>query len=60
MVIESALVLSESRPSDEELKPFYALAWCVEWLQASFLIGDDIMDASLTRRGQTCWYKRVL
>ncbi|CAN0368703.1 unnamed protein product [Discosporangium mesarthrocarpum] len=33
------------------------LGWCVEWLQAFFLVADDVMDKSLTRRGQPCWYK---
>ncbi len=33
------------------------LGWCVEWLQAFFLISDDIMDASVTRRGQPCYYR---
>lgn len=33
------------------------LGWCVEWLQAFFLVADDVMDRSLTRRGQPCWYK---
>lgn len=33
-----------------------AVAWCIEFLQASFLVADDIMDKSLTRRGQKCWY----
>ena len=28
-------------------------------LQAYFLVADDMMDASYTRRGQPCWYKRV-
>ena len=34
-----------------------ALGWCVEFLQAFFLVADDVMDGSITRRGNPCWYK---
>lgn len=34
-----------------------ALGWCVEFLQAFFLVADDVMDGSVTRRGNPCWYK---
>ena len=28
-------------------------------MQAFFLVADDVMDYSVTRRGQPCWYKKV-
>ena len=34
-----------------------SIGWCIEWLQAFFLVADDMMDHSITRRGQPCWYK---
>jgi len=43
--------------TQEQIFKAHVLGWSVEWLQASFLIADDVMDQSHTRRGKPCWYK---
>lgn len=43
--------------SASEARQAAVLGWCTEWLQAFFLVADDIMDDSPTRRGQPCWYR---
>uniref|UniRef100_A0A3B4CPX3 Farnesyl pyrophosphate synthase n=1 Tax=Pygocentrus nattereri TaxID=42514 RepID=A0A3B4CPX3_PYGNA len=47
-----------SKLPPEEVERALVIGWCIELLQAFFLVADDIMDASLTRRGQPCWYKK--
>ncbi|GAB0092799.1 farnesyl pyrophosphate synthase [Sergentomyia squamirostris] len=43
--------------TEANIKLAVYLGWCVEMLQAMFVLMDDIMDGSITRRGQPCWYK---
>lgn len=43
--------------TEREVARASVLGWAIEFLQAFFLVADDVMDASETRRGQPCWYK---
>ena len=51
--------LVELRRLDADgLQQAMTVGWCVELLQAFFLVSDDIMDSFLTQRGQVCWYQK--
>lgn len=56
-VIRGVEVLKDRPLTDTEYKDAAILGWQVEWLQAFFLVADDIMDGSSTRRGRPCWYR---
>ncbi|KAG5324412.1 FPPS synthase, partial [Acromyrmex heyeri] len=43
--------------TEENIRLVRILAWCIELMQAFFLVIDDIQDRSLLRRGQPCWYR---
>ncbi|KAK9476351.1 isoprenoid synthase domain-containing protein [Lipomyces japonicus] len=56
-VIDTYRILTgKNELSDEEYFKASILGWSIELLQAFFLVSDDIMDNSKTRRGQPCWY----
>ncbi|KAK2090401.1 hypothetical protein P7K49_031657 [Saguinus oedipus] len=51
--------LVEPRKQDaDSLQRAPTVGWCVELLQAFFLVVDGIMDSSLTRQRQICWYQK--
>ncbi|XVE80603.1 hypothetical protein DITRI_Ditri14bG0152500 [Diplodiscus trichospermus] len=56
-VIDSYKLLKHGELSDDENFQACALGWCIEWFQAYFLVHDDMIDGSHTRRGQPCWFR---
>jgi farnesyl diphosphate synthase len=56
-VVDSVAILKGRELTEGEYFKAAVLGWSVEWLQAYFLVSDDIMDNSITRRGQPCWYR---
>lgn len=52
-----ALCPPAAPPSEQQLHHAHVLGWCVELLQAFFLVADDIMDHSHTRRGRPCFFR---
>ncbi|KAM6935713.1 farnesyl pyrophosphate synthase isoform 2-T2 [Lycodopsis pacificus] len=51
-------LLSPTQLTQDTVRRALLVGWCIELLQAFFLVADDIMDGSVTRRGQPCWYKK--
>lgn len=58
MSVPDSLSLLLGKPlSEDEYFKAATLGWLTELLQAFFLVSDDIMDTSITRRGKPCWYR---
>ncbi|PKS08014.1 hypothetical protein jhhlp_006626 [Lomentospora prolificans] len=56
-VPDSTSLLLEKPLTEEQYFQSATLGWMTELLQAFFLVSDDIMDSSITRRGKPCWYR---
>lgn len=59
MVVDAGVCMMEGKADNDTLCQLAVLGWAIEWLQAWLLVADDIMDSSVTRRGQPCWYKKL-
>ena len=57
IVLTYKALVSKEQLTPENILLVQYLGWCVEMLQSFYLITDDIMDNSSTRRGQPCWHK---
>ena len=56
-MIDTSSILQSSPLSPSQFHNTATLGWLTELLQAFFLVSDDIMDSSHTRRGQPCWFR---
>ncbi|KAJ7269956.1 farnesyl-diphosphate synthase [Mycena rebaudengoi] len=56
-VVDTVEVMKGRPLSEIEYLQAAVLGWAVEFLQAYFLVLDDLMDKSITRRGQPCYYR---
>ncbi|KID72819.1 Farnesyl pyrophosphate synthase [Metarhizium brunneum] len=57
-VPDSVSLLLGSALNEEQYFQAATLGWMTELLQAFFLVSDDMMDGSITRRGKPCWYRQ--
>ncbi|CAM1508231.1 Fc.00g050790.m01.CDS01 [Cosmosporella sp. VM-42] len=57
-VPDSVSLILEKPLSEDQYFQAATLGWMTELLQAFFLVSDDIMDSSITRRGAPCWYRQ--
>lgn len=55
-VIDALRAITQEPLTSQQLEDAITLGWCIELLQAFFLVADDVMDRSKTRRGKPCWY----
>lgn len=58
-LVDAGYILNDHDLLPAQSEDLAVLGCLVEFFNAAYLIWDDIMDESSTRRGQPCWYRRV-
>ncbi|KAH9614981.1 hypothetical protein KSS87_010043 [Heliosperma pusillum] len=51
------LLKQENKLSETHFFLSSVLGWCIQWFVACALMLDDVLDDSVMRRGQTCWFR---
>lgn len=57
--IEAVEIINQTIEQPLILEKVTRLGLIIEFIQSYFLIIDDIMDQSITRRGKLCWFRKV-
>ncbi|KAE8381809.1 isoprenoid synthase domain-containing protein [Aspergillus bertholletiae] len=57
-VLDTGWILSGQDLSPCQIEDLLTLGCLIEFFNAAYLVWDDIMDNSCTRRGRPCWYRR--
>ncbi|XP_046662287.1 farnesyl pyrophosphate synthase-like isoform X2 [Homalodisca vitripennis] len=57
LILAYRMLAPQSAQTPEKIREAQIMGWCIEMLQAFFLVLDDMIDGSETRRGRICWYR---
>jgi len=57
LILAYRMLAPADTQTPERIREAQNMGWCIEMLQAFFLVLDDMIDGSETRRGRICWYR---